>query len=159
MARTIDIHEINSEIAPLYMNGNMAAMDSFMIHTCNNTTASRRRRHRKYGDPESRWSKTTWRWSYGRKCHVYMDMDSLIIVEWLITGNIHDSNVSHYLIDSVRDFQYVLADSTYNSSEIYDYIFEITHSMPVIDTNRRRGIILEKLIMNRYIGFEIRKNH
>ena len=31
--------------------------------------------------------------------------------------------------------------------------------MPVIDTNRRRGIILEKLIMNRYIGFEIRKNH
>ena len=83
----------------------------------------------------------------------------LLLLNGWSPGNIHDSNVSHYLIDSVRDFQYVLADSTYNSSEIYDYIFEITHSMPVIDTNRRRGIILEKLIMNRYIGFEIRKNH
>jgi hypothetical protein len=31
--------------------------------------------------------------------------------------------------------------------------------MPVIDTNRRRGIISEKLSVNRNIGMEIRKNY
>ena len=31
--------------------------------------------------------------------------------------------------------------------------------MPFIDTNRRMGIILEKLIMNRKIGIDIRKNN
>jgi len=159
-ARSIDMHEINSEIASLYMNGNMAAMDSFMIHTCKYSTASRRRRHGKYRDPESGWSKTTKGCSYGRKCHVSMDIDSLIISEWIITrGNIHDSKASHHLIDSVRDFQYILADSAYDSAEIYDYIFENTHSLPVIDTNRRRGIRSEKLGMNRKIGIDMRKNN
>lgn len=159
-AITIDIHAINSEITSLCMNGNMAAMDSFMIYTCKNTTASKRKSHGKYKDPESRWSKTTRGWFYGRKCHVSMDVDSLIIAEWIITrGNIHDSRESHYLKDSIRDFQYILADSAYDSSEIYDYIFENTHSMPFIDTNRRMGIILEKLIMNRKIGIDIRKNN
>jgi len=76
-ARSIDMHEINSEIASLYMYGTMAAMDSFMIHTCKYSTASRRRRHRKYKDPESGWSKTTKGWSYGRKCHVEMFHASL----------------------------------------------------------------------------------
>jgi len=69
------------------------------------------------------------------------------------------SKASHYLIDSVRDFQYILADSAYDSAEIYDYIFENTHSLPVINTNRRRGIGSEKLSMNRRIGMEIRENN
>jgi len=89
-----------------------------------------------------------------------MDIDSLVIAEWIITsGNIHDSKASHHLIDSVRDFQYILADSAYDSAEIYDYIFENTHSLPVIDTNRRGGIRSEKLSMNRRIGMEIRENN
>jgi len=74
-----------------------------------------------------------------------MDIDSLVIAEWIITrGSIHDSRVSHYLIDSIRDFQYILADSAYDSAEICDYIFENTHSMPVIDANGRTGIQIRK---------------
>ena len=39
---------------------------------------------------------------------------------------------------------------------IYDYIFENTHSMPVIDTNRRRGIVENRLTYNRKLGVGIR---
>ncbi|MCL4420980.1 MAG: hypothetical protein M1477_04760 [Candidatus Thermoplasmatota archaeon] len=37
----------------------IAAIDSFMIHTCKYSTASRRKLRGNYKDPESRWSKTT----------------------------------------------------------------------------------------------------
>lgn len=41
-----------------------------------------------------------------------LDVDSLLIVEWLVTkGNIHDSRVSHDMIDAVKDFSYILGDS------------------------------------------------
>ena len=57
--------------------------------------------------PESGWSKATKGWPYGRKCHMAMYEDSLLIMEWIITrGNIHDSKVSHDMIDSVKDFSY-----------------------------------------------------
>ena len=39
-------------------------------------------------------------------------------------------------------------NTAYDSSDIYDYIFENTHAMPVIDTNKRRGIIEDKLSYN-----------
>ena len=68
-------------------------------------------------------------------------------------------SVSHDMVDSVRNFAYILADSAYDTSEIYDYIFENTHSTPVIDTNRRRGIIPERLSMNRRIGIDLRKEY
>ena len=71
----------------------------------------------------------------------------------------HDSRVSHDMVDSVRDFSYILADSAYNTSDIYDYVFENTHSIPVIDTNRRRGIIPEQLSMNRKIGIYLRREY
>ena len=48
-------------------------------------------------------------------------------------------------------------DAAYDSSDIYDYIFENTHAMPVIDTNRRRGIIENKLSYNRKLGIVLRK--
>ena len=32
-------------------------------------------------------------------------------------------------------------DSVYYTSKIYDYIFENIHSLPVIDTNKRRDIV------------------
>jgi IS4 transposase len=130
-----------------------AAMDSFMIHTCKYSTAVRRKYWKNYKDHESGWS-------YRRKCHVSMAVDSCIIKEWIVTrGNVHDSRVSHDLIDSIRKYSYVLADSAYDTSEIYDYIFENTHALPVIDTNKRRGIRSERLTMNRNMGIDLRKEY
>lgn len=159
-ARMIDLHAINNEITYLYSIESIAAIDSFMIHTCKHSTAMRRKAWNNYKDPVSGWSKTTKGWSYGRKCHMSIDIDSLIIMEWLITkGNMHDSHVSHNMVDSVRDFSYILADSAYDASDIYDYIFENTHALPVIDTNKRRGIIPNKLPVNRKIGIDLRKEY
>ncbi|WP_287950652.1 transposase [Acidiplasma sp.] len=131
-----------------------------MIHTCKYSTAMRRRVWGNYRDPYSGWSKTTKGWSYGRKCHMALDVDTLIIMEWIVTkGNIHDSKLSHRMVDSVRNFSYILADSAYDTSEIYDYIFESTHSTPVIDTNSRRGIVQGRLSVNRRIGIDLRKKY
>ena len=89
-----------------------------------------------------------------------LDIDSLLIMEWIVTrGNIHDSRVSHDMIDSVRDFSYILGDSAYDTSDIYDYVFENIHSIPVIDTNKRRGIVPERLSVNRKIGIDLRKEY
>ena len=85
-------------------------------------------------------------------------MDSLIVMECVVTkGNLHDSKVAHSLIDSLRNFSYIIADSAYDSSEIYDYIFKNTHAIPIIDTNRRRNITSKRLKVNRRIGMEMRK--
>ena len=89
-----------------------------------------------------------------------MDVDSLIVLDWIVTkGNLHDSKASHYLIDAARNFSHILADSAYDTSEICDYIFENTHALPVIDTNRRRGIRPERLTVNRKIGIDLRKEY
>ena len=48
-------------------------------------------------------------------------------------------------------------DAAYDSSDIYDYIFENAHAVPVIDTNKRRGIVEDKLTYNRKLGIAIRK--
>ncbi|MGP6239872.1 transposase, partial [Cuniculiplasma sp. SKW4] len=132
------LHSVNREITFLYAMELIVAIDSFMIHTCKYSTAARRRVWGNYADPESGWSKTSKSKSYGRKCHVAMDIDSLIVQDWVVTkGNIHDSKVSHYLIDAARNFSHILADSAYDTSGICDYIFE--------NTNERRGIRPERL--------------
>ena len=137
-----------------------AAMNSFMIHTCKYSTAMRRKVWGNYKDAYSGWSKTTKGWSYGRKCHMSMDVDSLVIMEWKITrGNIHDSRVSHDMVNSVRSYVYILADSSYDTSEIYDYIFENTHSTSVIDTNRKRIIETERLPMNIRVNIDIKRKY
>ena len=74
-------------------------------------------------------------------------------------GNLHDSHVSHDMMDSVRDFLYIFADSAYDSSDIYDYVFENTHALPVIDTHKGRGIVDNRLPLNRKIGIELRKEY
>ena len=57
-----------------------------------------------------------------------IDVDSLLINEWILTrGNVHDSYVSYELIDYVRNYRHLLADSAYDTSEIYDCIFENVH--------------------------------
>ena len=128
----LDLHAINSEITFLYSMESIAAVDSFMIHTCKYSTAMRRKTWSNYRDPVSGWSKTT-------------------------KGNIHDSRVSHDMVDSVRYFSYILADSAYDTTDIYDYVFENTHALPVIDTNRRRGIVSHKLSVNRKIDIDLRR--
>ncbi|PVD17398.1 hypothetical protein V512_010810 [Mesotoga sp. Brook.08.105.5.1] len=40
--------------------------------------------------------------------------------------------------------KYILSDSAYDSNQFYGYIFEKTGLIPVIDTNRRRGLDTEK---------------
>jgi hypothetical protein len=139
-ARKFDLHAMNRAITFLYSMKEYAAVDSFMIDTCKYPTAMRRKHRGNYKDPESGWSKTTKGWTYGRKCHMSLDTDTLPIMDWLVTRkNMHDSRVSHEMVDSVRNFSYILGDSAYDTSDIYDYVFENTHSIPVIDTNRRRG--------------------
>ena len=61
-------------------------------------------------------------------------------------GNLHYSYVSHDMIDSIRDFSYILADLAYDASDIYDYVFENAHSIPIIDTHKRMGIIPDRLL-------------
>ena len=157
-ARMIDLHAVNNEITSLYSMESIAAVDSFMIHTCKHSTAMRRKIWGNYKDSVSGWSKTTKGWSYGRKCHMTIDVDSLLIMEWLVTmGNMHDSHLSHDMVDSVRDFSYILADSAYDASDIYNYVFENTHALPVIDTNKRRGIVNDRLPVNRKIGIDLSK--
>ena len=59
--------------------------------------------------------------------------------------------------DSVRGHEYVLTDAAYDISDIYDYITDNTHAIPVIDTNRRMGIVPGNLTFNRKQGIIIRK--
>lgn len=82
-ARVLDLHTINGEIAFLYSMESIAAMDSLMIHTCKHSTAARRNARGNYKYLESGWPRTTRGWSYGGKCHMTPDVDSLLIMEWL----------------------------------------------------------------------------
>ena len=84
-ARMLDLHAINREITFLHSMESIAAVDSFMIHICKYSTAMRRNYWGNYKGPESGWSKTTKGVSCGRKCHVTLDVDSLLIMDWPIT--------------------------------------------------------------------------
>ena len=117
-----------------------------------------KRKNGKYKDPESSWGYSTMGYEYGRKVHAVIDTDSLSVMEWKITtASVYDKNMAFEMIDSVRNYNYILMDAAYDSSDIYDYIFENTHAMPVIDTNRRRVIVENKLTYNRKLGIALRK--
>ena len=48
-------------------------------------------------------------------------------MEWeTTTASLHDKNIAFPLIDSIRDYCYVMMDAAYDSSDIYEYIFENT---------------------------------
>ena len=135
-----------------------AAVDSSVVKTCKDTTAQRRRKNRKYKDPESSWGYSNMGYEYGRKVHAVIDTDSLSVMEWNITtASAYDKNMAFPMIDSVRNYNYILMDAAYDSSDIYDYIFENAHAMPVIGTNRRRGIVEARLTCNRKLGMALRK--
>ena len=155
----INWHYINSAIIDIINPDNdNAAIDSSIVRTCKDTTAQRKRKNRKYKDPDSSWGYSTMGYEYGRKMHASIDTDSLSIMNWKITtASVYDKNIAFEMIDSVRDYNYILMDAVYDSSDIYDYIFENTHAVPVIDTNRRRGIVEERLTYNRKLGISIMK--
>ncbi len=48
-------------------------------------------------------------------------------------------------------------DAVYDTSDIYEYIFENTQCSPIIDTNRRRGIVDSRLSHSGMEGIKIRK--
>ena len=54
-----------------------------------------------------------------RKVVISLDIDSTAIVEWkTTTASLHDKNVAFPLIDSIRDYCYVMMDAAYDSSDI-----------------------------------------
>lgn len=129
----------------------IAEMNPFMIHICKYSTAARTRVWGNYRDPDIVWSKTTKEWPFGRKRYMPLDAGSLIAMEWLITkGN---------LVDAIMNFSFILRDYAYDNSEPQNYIFESTHNLPVIDTNKRRGIVPERLSVSRRIGIDLRKEY
>ena len=155
----IDWHYINSSIIDIINPYNdSAAVNSSVVKPCKDTTAQRRRKNKKYKDPESSWCYGTMGYEYGRKVHASIDTDSLSVMEWKITtASVYDKNMAVEMIDSIRNYNYILMDAAYDSSDIYDYIFENAHTMPVIDTNRRRGIVQDRLTYNRKLGIALRK--
>ncbi len=155
----IDWHFINAAIIDMIDPDNdNAAVDSSTVKTCRDTTAQRIRKNGKYRDNESSWGYSTMGYEYGRKVRAAIDTDSLSIQEWKVTtASVYDKNMALPMIDPVRDFRYILMDAAYDSSDIYDYIFENAHAIPVIDTNRRRDIVEDRLTYNRKLGIALRK--
>ena len=57
------------------------------------------------------------------------------------------------------DSSYIHADSTYDELEIYYYMFENTHALPIITINKRRGIVNGGLRVNRKTGSDLRREY
>ena len=78
----IDWHLINSSIIDIINPYNdSAAVDSSIVTTGRDTTAQRRRKNRKYKDPNSSWGYSTMGYEYGSKVHAVIDTDSLSVME------------------------------------------------------------------------------
>ena len=76
----IDWHFINAAIIDIINPENdNAAIDSSIVRTCRDTTAQRRRKSKKYKDPDSSWGYSTMGYEYGRKVHASIDTDSLLL--------------------------------------------------------------------------------
>jgi len=63
------------------------------------------------------------------------------------------------IADPCKGFKYILADSVYDSNQVYGYIFEKTGLIPVIDINRRRGLDTEKQKQFRWLAIGLKKLH
>ena len=146
-ARMIDLRYINAMILGLISTEREnAAIDSLIVNTCKQSTAMRRRIYGNYKDQQSTWGFSTKGWEYGRKVSISLDIDSTAIVEWEVTAaSLYDKSTAFPLIDSVRDYSYVMMDAAYDSSDIYEYVYENTQCTPLIDTNKRRGIVDSRL--------------
>ena len=154
-ARMIDWHKINNEILQLINTyKENSAIDSFIVRTCKSSTASRRKNYGNYKDPLSSWGFSTKGWQYGRKISVSFDIDSSAIVE-CYNGIFTRQEHIFPLINTLKEYSYLLMDAAYDFSDIYEYVFENTNCIPVIDTNKRRGIIESRLSDARRRGIKI----
>ncbi|RKX42839.1 MAG: hypothetical protein DRP33_02650 [Thermotogae bacterium] len=54
-------------------------------------------------------------------------------------------------------YGYFLADSAYDSQQVYRYIFDRSSMIPVIDTNKRKGISLKKQSQARWLSIQLRQ--
>ena len=80
-------------------------------------------------------------------------------MKWKITtASVYNKNIAFEIIDSIRNYNYILMDTAYDSSDIYDYIFENTHAIPVIDKNRRMGIVEDRVKFDRKLSIVLREN-
>ena len=80
-SRSMDLHAMNRSITFLHTMKECAAIDSFMIHTCKYSTAMRRKYWGNYRDPYGGRSGITKGRTYGRKCYISLDIDSLMIMD------------------------------------------------------------------------------
>ena len=79
----MDWHEFNACLIDLIDTGNEnAAIDSFIVKTCRDSTAKRMRKSHDYKDPDSSWGYGTKGFQYGRKAHMSQDLDSTAILEY-----------------------------------------------------------------------------
>ena len=77
-ARMIDWRYINAVILDLISTEREnAAIDSFIVKTCKQSTASRGRIYGNYKDKHSTWGFSTKGWEYWRKVSISLDIDSL----------------------------------------------------------------------------------
>ena len=58
-SRSLAPHALNMRIQLMYPVNEIAAFESFMVHTCKHSTAERRRKYSNYKDPLSGWPKAT----------------------------------------------------------------------------------------------------
>jgi hypothetical protein len=85
-----------------------------------------------------------------------LDAHNLLIQDWIInSAAVHDSAMAKSQIDSTRRYRYFLAGSVYDSQQIYRYIFDLSSLIPVIDTNKRKGISLEEQSQARWLGIQL----
>ena len=129
------------------------AAHSFIIYTRSYSPEARRKVWNNHRDQASGGS-------YGRKCHMMPDVESLRIMAWIFTnGNILDSKVSDDMTDTTRNFTHILVNYAYDTSALYYYALENTHSLSVIDTKRKRGIVPDKQPLNRKTGIDLRNEY
>ncbi|MVT13837.1 MAG: transposase [Euryarchaeota archaeon] len=115
---------MNNEILQSYKK--KSAIDSFIVRSCKSSTASRRKNYGNYKDPLSFLGFSTKGWQYGRKISVSFDIDSSAIVEWNVTtASLHDKNISFPLINTLKEYSYLLMDAVYDSSDLYEYVLKI----------------------------------
>lgn len=65
----------------------------------------------------------------------------------------------HKMFHSIRNFSYILGGSAYDTMDTFAYLFENTHFIPVIDTNRGRGIVPQRLSVNHRVGIDLRREY
>ena len=106
----MDWHYINSLIIDIInpYNDN-AAIDSSIVKTIKAPTAQRRMTG-EYKDQYSSWGYGTMGYDYGRKIHASIDIYSLSIIDYKITASVYDKNIAFDLIDSARNYNYILMD-------------------------------------------------